>query len=94
MTLTPREYAVLERRAVGLPIKDVALELGTSPQTVKNQCHSAYAKLDVPGLVEAMNVLGWVTITPRAEYVRRQVALERAGYLGRVAAIVGEEESA
>lgn len=93
MALTPREYEVLRLRASGLPTKAVAHRLGSSEQTVKNQSVKAFAKLGVGGLVEAMNALGWVSVTDRAEHLRRTLALERAAYLGRVAAIVGEEEA-
>lgn len=45
--LTPGEYAVARRFAAGLSNKEIARELGVSPNTVRSQLSSAYAKLDV-----------------------------------------------
>lgn len=45
--LSPSEYAVARRFAAGLSSKEIARELGVSPNTVRSQLSSIYAKLDV-----------------------------------------------
>lgn len=60
--LTPRQLEVLRMRAAGITQYDVARRLGISEQTVKNTSRDAYARLDVSGLAEAMNKLGWVQV--------------------------------
>lgn len=64
--LTPREYEVLRLRATGATRRDVAARLGISEQTVANLSRMAFTRLDVPGMTEAMNALGWVSIPEEA----------------------------
>ncbi len=45
--LSPGEQAVARRFAAGLSAKEIARELGVSPNTVRSQLTSLYAKLDV-----------------------------------------------
>lgn len=45
--LTPGEQAVARRFAAGMSAKEIARELGVSPNTVRSQLTSLYAKLDV-----------------------------------------------
>jgi DNA-binding CsgD family transcriptional regulator len=45
--LTPSELAVARRFAAGLSAKEIARELGVSPNTVRSQLTTLYAKLDV-----------------------------------------------
>jgi len=46
--LTAAEFAAATRVACGHSYKQVAKELSLSPATVRNQLHSAYAKLGIP----------------------------------------------
>jgi DNA-binding CsgD family transcriptional regulator len=46
-SLTPGEQAVARRFAAGLSAKEIARELGVSPNTVRSQLTSLYAKLNV-----------------------------------------------
>lgn len=46
-SLTPGEQAVARRFAAGMSAKEIARELGVSPNTVRSQLSSLYAKLDV-----------------------------------------------
>jgi DNA-binding CsgD family transcriptional regulator len=61
-SLSAAERECLELAATGLPLKHVALHRGVSEQTVKNHLSTAYGKLGVSSLVEAMNELGWVRV--------------------------------
>jgi DNA-binding CsgD family transcriptional regulator len=45
--LTPAERNVAERFAEGKGYKEIAIELGTSPNTVRNQISNLYQKLDI-----------------------------------------------
>ena len=47
LKITPRELDVLEALAAGLSNKEIARRLGVSPNTVKTQVASLYAKLEV-----------------------------------------------
>lgn len=54
LELTPREKQVLELMTQGLSNKMIALRLGTTAQTVKNQLYLLYQKLGVHTRVEAV----------------------------------------
>ncbi len=60
--LTPSQLVVLRLRAEGLNNGEVAKRLDVSEQTVKNHAAEGYKRLGVPGIVAAMNLLGWVNI--------------------------------
>lgn len=49
LLLTPAERRLADLVAMGATYKDAARTLGISPATVRNQLHSAYAKLGIPG---------------------------------------------
>lgn len=49
---------MLDLRAAGLSIKEVAARLGIGHGTVKNHIISIHAKLDVHSLVDALRVVG------------------------------------
>jgi len=54
--LTPREREVLSYLHLGYTNQQIALALGSSPRTVRNQLSSIYAKLEVSGRTEAVAV--------------------------------------
>lgn len=53
--ISEREYAVLEQLAAGQSNKEIARELGISPNTVKTHVARLYAKLSVSKRTEAVN---------------------------------------
>jgi DNA-binding NarL/FixJ family response regulator len=53
--LSKREREILEMMASGKPHKDIADELGISPQTVRKHVFNIYEKLHVSNRVEAIN---------------------------------------
>ncbi len=63
--LTPREMQVLQHMAEGLPNKQIARELGISPNTVKFHVNVILSKLDAQSRTEAViraTQLGWVLL--------------------------------
>jgi two-component system nitrate/nitrite response regulator NarL len=54
-TLTQREAQVLDLLAVGCSNKEIAKQLGLSPETVKDYVNGVYRKLDVRDRVGAVN---------------------------------------
>ena len=63
--LTPREMQVLHHMAEGLPNKQIARELGISPNTVKFHVNAILSKLDAQSRTEAViraTQLGWVLL--------------------------------
>jgi len=63
--LTPREAQVLQHMAEGLPNKQIARELGISPNTVKFHVNAILTKLDAQSRTEAViraTQLGWVLL--------------------------------
>lgn len=52
--LTPREIEILYRIARGLSNKQIALEFGTTEQTIKNQNTTMYKKLNVYNRLQAL----------------------------------------
>ena len=55
--VSPREREILVLTAVGLPSRQIAIQLSISPQTVKNHRSNAYIKLDVYSAVQAVTLL-------------------------------------
>jgi putative nucleotidyltransferase with HDIG domain len=61
--ITPRELAVLRGLSAGLSVKEVALKLGLSPNTVNYYLHRVYRTLEVSGQTQAVLVAereGWL----------------------------------
>ena len=52
--LTPREEQVLQLLVEGRAVRQIALELGIAPSTVKNHVQSIYGKLQVSNRAEAV----------------------------------------
>lgn len=52
--LTPREEQVLQLLVEGKAVREIALELGIAPSTVKNHVQSIYGKLQVSNRAEAV----------------------------------------
>lgn len=57
--LTARELAVAREFASGKTHREIAAALGSSPETVRTQLRSAYAKLGVSSKVELGRILDW-----------------------------------
>ncbi len=55
--LTRRERFIAFQLVEGLPFAAIAAKLGTSPNTVRNQCRGLYRKLDVHSRAEMIQVL-------------------------------------
>jgi len=53
--LTPREEQVLQLLVEGKGVRQIALELGIAPSTVKNHVQSIYGKLQVSNRAEAVH---------------------------------------
>lgn len=53
--LTPREEQVLQLLVQGKAVRQIALELGIAPSTVKNHVQSIYGKLQVSNRAEAVH---------------------------------------
>jgi DNA-binding NarL/FixJ family response regulator len=62
--LTPREWEVLARLAKGQSNKEIARALGSSPNTVKTQAASIYAKLGVAGRGKAVDAARALALVP------------------------------
>jgi DNA-binding CsgD family transcriptional regulator len=56
MSLTQREKEILDLIALGKSNAEVARFLSIKERTVKNHLHNAYAKLDLKGRYEAINL--------------------------------------
>lgn len=54
--LTPREIEVSRLAAAGFRSRDIGVQLGISPGTVKLHLHSIYSKLDITSRVELANL--------------------------------------
>jgi len=65
--LTPREQEVLARYAACGHQATIAADLDLSTQTIKNHLSHAYAKLGVGTGVEAMAIMGWLSIPTQTE---------------------------
>lgn len=57
LELSEREAQIFERLLLALPNKEIARELGLSPETVKWHLHNIYAKLGVPTRYAAIRLL-------------------------------------
>lgn len=62
--LTPREIDVLDRLAKGQSNKEIARALGSSPNTVKTQVASIYAKLGVTSRGKAVDAARALALLP------------------------------
>jgi len=60
--LTPRQRQVLRLSALGRPARVAAVELGISPQTIKNHLEDIYRKTDSHTLVDALRAVGWLRV--------------------------------
>ncbi len=64
-TLTPREFEVLQKAALGLSNRQIGDELGIAEQTVKNHLSSAMRKLSIHDRTHAVVMAlgnGWISL--------------------------------
>ena len=61
-SLTTRQMEALRLTASGLSYKEAAAVMGVELQTLKEFHRQAHRRLGVGTAIEAMRVLGWVTI--------------------------------
>jgi DNA-binding CsgD family transcriptional regulator len=64
LRLTERECEILERLASGGSNKELARELGISPNTVKTHVARVYEKLEVQRRVHAIEKARWLSLIP------------------------------
>jgi DNA-binding NarL/FixJ family response regulator len=62
--ITPREYVVLECLATGLSNKQIAGDLGLSPNTIKTHIANLLAKLEVARRTEAIHKARTLSLIP------------------------------
>ena len=62
--LTDRECEILEQLASGRSNKELARELGISPNTVKTHVARVYEKLEVQKRVQAIEKARWLSLIP------------------------------
>ena len=62
--LTDRECEILDRLATGRSNKELARELGISPNTVKTHVARVYEKLEVQKRVQAIEKARWLSLIP------------------------------
>ena len=62
--LTERECEILERLASGRSNKELARDLGISPNTVKTHVARVYEKLEVQKRVQAIEKARWLSLIP------------------------------
>lgn len=62
--LSPRECEILDRLAAGRSNKEMARDLGISPNTVKTHVARIYEKLDVRRRVQAIEKARWLALIP------------------------------
>ena len=62
--LTERECEILERLASGRSNKELARDLGISPNTVKTHVARVYEKLEVQKRVQAIEKARWLALIP------------------------------
>lgn len=87
--LSPRERQVLERRAMGMPYKLIAPDLGISIHTAKQHASHVFEKLCVKSSLEAVRML--LFTDPRL--VEQQAPSQRLVDLGLVPAGTGPKAS-
>lgn len=81
--LTPREREILRLRADGMPVKQAARVMGIALQTARNHIKSAYVKLGVNCLADALQVLGMIGSGDRL--IERLIDIEEAQHRARIA---------
>jgi DNA-binding CsgD family transcriptional regulator len=68
--LTPRQFELLRRLGEdGLTYAQLGLELGVAMSTIRTHTHAAFSRLGVPGLAQAISLMGrrgWLGWTPPA----------------------------
>ena len=62
--LTERECEILEQLATGRSNKELARDLGISPNTVKTHVARVYEKLEVQKRVQAIEKARWLSLIP------------------------------
>lgn len=62
--LSPRECDILDRLAAGRSNKEMARDLGISPNTVKTHIARVYEKLEVRRRVQAIEKARWLALIP------------------------------
>ena len=62
--LTPRECQILELLASGQSTKEIARQLGISPNTAKTHLARVYEKLEVQKRVQAIEKARWLSLIP------------------------------
>jgi DNA-binding CsgD family transcriptional regulator len=62
--LSPRECEILDRLAAGRSNKEMARDLGISPNTVKTHIARVYDKLEVQRRVQAIEKARWLALIP------------------------------
>lgn len=62
--LSPRECEILDRLAAGRSNKEMARDLGISPNTVKTHLARVYEKLEVQRRVQAIEKARWLALIP------------------------------
>ena len=55
--ITPREKEVLHLLARGMTYREMSLQLGVTPETVKKHLKNIYRKLEVSNKIAALNKL-------------------------------------
>lgn len=58
--LSPRQRAIFELLATGIGRREVAVRLGYSVQTVRNDIQAAYETLGTDSVLETLYRLGWI----------------------------------
>ena len=71
MTLTPREHEALVLLSRGLSRDAAAREMGVSPHTLKAHLQSAYARLGVGNVVDALTASGVLARAPECGWEAR-----------------------
>ncbi|HEY9101175.1 helix-turn-helix transcriptional regulator [Chitinimonas sp.] len=54
--ITEKEQAILQLLSQGMQDKEIALSLGKSPQTIRNQLHTLYLKLGAKNRAHAVAI--------------------------------------
>jgi DNA-binding CsgD family transcriptional regulator len=59
--LTPTQIRVVEEYVRTGSMKEAAAALGISVQTVKNHLSTVYRRLETQGILQTLDVLGWIS---------------------------------